>query len=186
MGEVEAVTSTDGVGEDGIWTSEETIASPFSSCNFHLLGSKASWERGFFFIPIIHTYFSLLYYVAISAPKKKNLCVSYREKERWEVTRIRWFTFFFLTNLFQDVFRRLGSKETSKQMTRIDQVVKILDLSSKGKGSLNPSVIWTLHVWTIRNCKIRRYNKLYKHKLEEEFKKVTKVCTKRWKFQFLQ
>lgn len=143
MGGVEAVISIVGVGDDGIiWIGEETVALPFSSCNFCLFGSKVSWERGSCFIPLICAYFSLLYWMAIST-RNNNNNKKLKKKERWEFTRMRQLTFCFSKDLLQYVLNRLRSKTIGEQMTRVDQVVKILDLLSKGKGSLNPFVIWT-------------------------------------------
>ena len=68
------MSSRDGVGDDGIiWIDEEITMSPFSSCNFCLFGSSASWDKGSFFIPLIQAYFSLLYLVAISTNKRGNV-----------------------------------------------------------------------------------------------------------------
>ena len=61
-----------------------------------------------------------------------------------------------MVNPLQHVLSRLESKATVKQMTKVDQVVKVLDLSSKSKGSLNSVAVLTLQLRKIKSCRTKR------------------------------
>ena len=68
-----AITSREGVGDDGILrTNEETTIFPFSSCSFRLFKFTASWDNGSFFIPLIQAQFSLLYLVSNQRKEEYN------------------------------------------------------------------------------------------------------------------
>ena len=71
VGGVKAVTFKDGVGEDGAINMDGRIAvSLFSSPSFLFFESTARLDKDSFFKPLMWTYFSLSYLVAISANQK--------------------------------------------------------------------------------------------------------------------
>ena len=73
VGGVKAVTSKDGVGEEGaVWMGKGTVVSAFSSLNFLFFESAVRLDKGSFFRSLIWVYLSLLYLVAISAKRKRS------------------------------------------------------------------------------------------------------------------
>ena len=50
-----------------------------------------------------------------------------------------------------------------RQMTRINQFVKIVNCEDKLKGSLNSSLVMFLQQGTIRNCKKRKKKRVLKN-----------------------
>ena len=119
------ITSREGVRVEGtVWTDEETIVSYFSSFNLRFFVSMASWGKGSFFIPFTRAYFSLLYLVAILA----------RRGSRKEVSLET-------------------SKKKQTKTKRIHKVVKIFNFSSKFYGSLNSTLVTTLQLRTLGDCK---------------------------------
>ena len=65
----------------------------------------------------------------------------------------------------------------SEQMTRVNQDVKILDFSSKSKGSSNSFTVLILQLKMIRSYKTRKETMLYMQMLDEEIKKNDKMYT---------
>ena len=153
VGGVKAITLRDGVKEDEIvWTSRGTTVSPFSSLSYCFFESTASWDKGSFFIPLMRAYFFLLYLVAISANKKREVS---DHIEWWK--NLQGWTYSFPLD---ESFLTCNSKAAIKQATRVNQIVKILDLLVKSKGSSNPFMVLVLQFRMNRNYKDQEINNI--------------------------
>ena len=89
------------VGEEGtVRMMGEVVISPFSSFSLRFFVATASWGKGSFFIPLTHTYLSLLYLVAISVKTKSERDVRSRNTKRKKEGEGRYVYFFLLKVLF--------------------------------------------------------------------------------------
>lgn len=130
----------------------EVVVSPFSSFSLHFFVSTTSWDRGSFFVPLTRAHLSLLYLVAISKTKSER-GIRIRNKKKRKIKKEEN-TYFSLLGVFsQNVFRRLRSKTEIIQMTRIHQIVKVVDPASKRQSNFNSALITTLQYRTFRSYK---------------------------------